>query len=99
MNRYSEKITKFLERTFPELGSVHQLEFRNVFGAVGGYINGRIFISCGTFGVALRLPPDILCLLFQEKGVKHLKYFPTGHTNQEYAVFPKRILDENSRCH
>ncbi len=29
-----------------------------------------------------------------EKGVKHLKYFPKGHVKKEYAVLPKRILED-----
>jgi len=36
------------------------LEFKNFFGAVTGYVDGHIFVSCGKFGVALRLPPDTL---------------------------------------
>jgi hypothetical protein len=30
------------------------LEFKSVFGAVGGYVDGKIFVSCGKFGVALK---------------------------------------------
>lgn len=91
-NNYSEKLIKLLKQARPKLATQHRLEFKNVFGAVGGYINGRIFASCGKFGVAFRLPPDTLDFLFQEKEVKHLKYFPTGHIKKEYAVLPKTTL-------
>ena len=93
---YFDKLTKLLEQARPRLASTHTLEFRNVFGSVAGYVNGRIFISCGTFGIALRLPPEALDAVFKEKGVTHLKYFPNGHVKREYAVLPKRIL-ENKR--
>ena len=93
-NRYFEKITKLLEQASPKLATTHRLEFKNVFGAVGGYVNGRIFISCGKFGVALRLPPKTLEGLFNKKVAKHLKYFPKGHIKKEYAVLPERITKD-----
>ena len=96
MNKYSEKITTLLEQARPKLAKAHRLEFKNVFGAVGGYVNGHIFISYGKFGIALRLPPKVLDTLFKEKGVKHLKFFPKGHIKKEYAVLPERIT-KNTR--
>jgi hypothetical protein len=95
-NKYLEGITTLLNQTHPKLSTTHQLEFKNYFGAVAGYVGGKIFISLGKFGVALRLPPETLERIFKEKGVKHLKYFPNGHIKKEYAVLPKRII-ENKR--
>ena len=96
-NKYFEKITKLLEQTSPKLATRYRLEFKNVFGAIGGYVNGHIFISYGKFGVALRFPPETLHILFQENDVKQLKYFPSGHIKKEYAVLPKRIIEDSNR--
>lgn len=60
-------------------------------------MNGKIFISCGKFGIALRLPLKTLENIFKEKGVKHLKYFPKGHIKKEYAVLPKKILKNKKK--
>ena len=90
---YLEKLTALLKQARPRLADTNRVAFKNVFGAVGGYANGRIFISCGKFGVALKLPQETLEVLFREKGVKHLKYFPKGHIKKEYAILPKRILN------
>ena len=92
---YLNRLTTLLKRARPRLASTHRLAFKNVFGAVGGYAKGRIFISCGAFGVALKLPPESLDALFREKGVKLLKYFRKGHVKKEYAVLPKRILNDD----
>lgn len=92
--RYFDKVTGLLKWVHPKLDTVHTVEFKNCFGAVAGYVNGHIFISCGKFGVALRLPPESLDTLFLEKDVKHLKYFSKGHIKKEYAILPKRILDD-----
>ena len=93
-DKYFEKITKILEQASPKLATIYRLEFKNVFGAVGGYVNSRIFISCGKFGVALKLPPKTLENVFQKKGAKHFKYFPKGRVKKEYAVLPKRITED-----
>ncbi|NQW24652.1 MAG: TfoX/Sxy family protein [SAR202 cluster bacterium] len=92
-----DRLTTLLERVQPKLPITHQLEFRNVFGAVSGYVDGRIFISCGKFGVALKLPPNILDALFQDTDVERLRYFPKGHIKKEYAVLPIRILEDDNQ--
>ncbi len=95
-NKYLNEITTLLKQVCPKFSTTHQLEFKNIFGAVGGYINGRIFTSCGKFGIAFRLPPDTLSTLLQEKEAKRLKYFPSGHIKKEYAVLSRKVL-ENKR--
>ena len=66
-NQYLEKIKNLLKKTEPTLSKKYKLESKNVFGAVGVYVNGRIFISCGKFGLALKLPPETLENLFNKK--------------------------------
>ena len=97
VNPYYNQLESLLKKVRPRLSSTHNLEFKKCFGAVAGYVNGNIFISCGKFGVALKLPPEALAMLFKKKGVKLLKYFPNGHVKKDYAVLSKRILDESSR--
>ena len=96
-NNYLDKLQNLLIQARPHLSTTHDLEFKNVFGAVAGYVNGHIFISCGKFGIALRLPQKTLESLFKEKNIIHLKYFPKGHIKKEYAVLSKRLLDNKAR--
>ena len=95
--KYFNKITKLLSQARLGPARTRRLEFKNCFGAVAGYIDGHIFIACGKFGVALRLPTETLDNVFKEEGVKHLKYFPNGHIKKEYAVLPKRITKSKQR--
>jgi TfoX/Sxy family transcriptional regulator of competence genes len=94
---YRDKLKGVLKQVRPRLASTRDLEFKNCFGAVAGYVDGAIFCSCGRFGMALRLPEKVLASLFQEKGVKKLKYFPNGHVKKEYAVIPQRIMKDPAR--
>lgn len=96
-SRYLDELKDLLGRAHPDLDAAHRLEFKNVFGAVAGYVNGRIFISCGKFGVALRLPAGALDRLRQEADVKPLRYFPKGHIKKQYAVLPDRMIQDQSR--
>ena len=92
-----DELKKLLELARPELASSGALDFKNVFGTVAGYVDGNIFITCGKFGVALKLPSETLEELLKEKDVEQLRYFPKGHIKKEYAVLPERMLaDERS---
>ena len=92
---YLDRITKLVSLARPGLSKTHNLEYKNCFGAVAGYIEGQIFISYGKFGVALKLPPKKINELFKESDVKPLKYFPNGHIKKDYAVLPRRIIENN----
>ena len=96
-NKYSEEIKSVLKRTHPDLATVHKLELKNFFGAITGYVDSNIFISCGNFGIALKLPVQTLEELFERKDVKHLRYFPKCHIKKEYAVLPKRITKDEKQ--
>ena len=91
-NSYLDELKNLIEQASPKLASSDALEFKNVFGAVAGYVHGNIFITCGKFGVALKLPSETLEKLLKEKDVEQLRYFPKGHIKKEYAVLPERIL-------
>ena len=96
-NPYRDQLERLFKKIRPRLSSTPQLEFKKCFGAVAGYVNGNIFISCGKFGVALKLPPRTLEAPFKEDGAKQLKYFPNGHIKKGYGVLSKPILEESSR--
>ena len=96
-NKYSDEIVDLIERACPELASVCNLGFKNSFGAVAGYVDGNIFVACGRFGVALKLPPDTPDELFAMNDVERLRYFPKGHIKKEYAVLPERILKDEKQ--
>jgi hypothetical protein len=91
------KLEDLLKPIGRRLAIDYRLEFKNCFGAVAGYVNGKIFVSCGNFGLALKLPSQTLIELFKEADVTPLKYFKNGHIKKGYAVIPQRIIDDASR--
>ena len=94
---YLNRLETLLKQSNPRLRVTHQVEFKNFFGAVTGYVDGHIFVSCGKFGVALRLPPQTLAELFREEDASLLRYFPKGHVKREYVIVPQRMMDDRER--
>ena len=89
---YLDDLKKLLDHAHPGLASSVGLDFKNVFGSVAGYVDSNIFITCGKFGVALKLPSETLEELLKERDVERLRYFPKGHIKKEYVVLPERML-------
>ena len=92
MHKYEQALRSLLANTYPSLTRSRKLEFKNVFGAVGIFVDGHIFASSGKFGIALRLPQEVLTKLFRDNQAKHLKYFRQGHIKKEYAVISPIFL-------
>jgi len=74
-----------------------KISYKSVFGAVGAYANGQIFMTCGIFGLALKLADDTCAALMAEGVGKPLKYFEKGHIKRNYAVLSGEILQDRAR--
>lgn len=96
-SQYLSRLSELLLEARPRLRTTHTLEFKNCFGAVAGYVRGSIFISCGSFGIALKLPPDAIEQMIRVDGAKHLKYFARGHLKKDYVVLPRSVIEDKSR--
>ena len=95
--QHLERLTRALEDALPDLSRSGELQFKPLFGAVAGYVDGRIFISGGNFGLALKLPSRRCAALLAEQGCEPLRYFPKGHVKKNYVVLPERITGEKTR--
>lgn len=91
---FKEKLNRFLLDAMPCLADRQRLEFKNSFGAVAAYKEGRIFATYGKFGLALKLPEASRTVLLKEKGGKPLQYFPNGHIKKAYVVLPPSLAGD-----
>lgn len=91
---FRRALSGILAASLPEDFSARALEFKAVFGAVAGYADGKLFVSYGKFGLALKLPPGPRAELLEREGGTPLRYFPKGHIKKEYVVIPRRMLDD-----
>ena len=91
---FRRALSEWLDASLPEEFSGRALEFKPFFGAVAGYLDGKLFVSYGNFGLALKLPVGPRTELLERQGGTPLRYFPKGHVKKEYVVIPRRILDD-----
>jgi TfoX/Sxy family transcriptional regulator of competence genes len=81
-----------IERSMPYPPPEVELNFRHMFGGMGGYVRGRIFTILVTEGVALKFPPETQSeLLHQAPDAHHLVW------TQQYLVVPPYILEDEAR--
>ncbi len=92
---YLATVSGLIERA--KLGPHYEISYKSVFGAVAAYADGKIFITYGKFGVALKLPADVCQSLINEDACGPLKYFEKGHVKKNYVVLSRSILDDQSR--
>jgi len=75
-----------------KISDEHPITYKSVFGAVAAYANDKIFITCGKFGVALKLPEETCRTYMAEGNGGPLKYFEKGHVKNGYVVLFDAVL-------
>jgi TfoX/Sxy family transcriptional regulator of competence genes len=77
----------------------HKITYKPVFGAVAAYADDRIFLTCGKFGVAAKLPDEVCSALLAEGMATPLRYFDKGHVKRNYVVLRDDLLKNGGRMH
>ena len=93
---FRRSLSDILATALPEEISEEAIELKPFFGAVAGYVQGRLFVSRGSFGLALKLPLDLRTELLEHRGGTALRYFPKGHIKKAYVVIPGHILADSA---
>jgi TfoX/Sxy family transcriptional regulator of competence genes len=70
------------------------LRFRPMFGGIGGYAGGRMFLSLSDIGLALKLDDAGRMALLKLKGAKPLRYEPSMPPSKSYVVVPDAMLGD-----
>ncbi len=96
MSDYENTLREILCSAWPNTDRHYTLEYRKLFGVSGGYVNNKIFCSCGGFGLALKLPLEDRAEMFQAGG-KPLKYFPNGHIKKDYVVLTDKMIGDHKK--
>ena len=91
---FRRELAGILDASLPVEYSSREIEFKAVFGAVAGYSDGRLFVSYGNFGLALKLPSALRAELLEQKRGTALRYFPKGHVKKEYVVIPQGLRND-----
>jgi len=69
-----------------------ELRFRPMFGGIGVYADGRMFLSLNEVGLALKLGEPERAKLLKIPGAKPLQYEPNSPPSKSYVVVPDKML-------
>jgi len=86
-------LRSLLERAVSETEPGVKFECKHFFSGAAAYVNGRIFMTLTSVGLALKLPPASHAVLIG-KGAKPLRYFPTGPIKKDYVVVPRPMASD-----
>ena len=89
---YLQQLTALIGQTTSGRFKNVKLECKHFFSGAAVYADGRICISLTPVGFAIKLPKESQNILMNEKGAKHLRYFPKGPIKKDYVVLPKAML-------
>ena len=73
-----------------------KLRFKPMFGGIGAYANGRMFMSLSDVGLALKLGEEECAQLLKVRGAKPLQYEPNSPPSKSYVVVPDSMLSDRA---
>lgn len=86
-------LRSLVSRLSEQVGGTDAVECKRFFGGAAAYVDGRIFMTLTSIGLAVKLPErDRIVLL--TIGAKPLRYFPKGPIKKEYVILPDRIVKD-----
>lgn len=74
---HRDVLRSLLERVTVDLGPRVAIECKHFFSGAAAYVDGRIFMTLTTVGLALKLPEESWAALIG-RGARPLRYFPRG---------------------
>ena len=92
---YLKELQSIVERVTQQYGANGDIECKHFFGGAAAYVNGHIFTTLTTVGLAIKLPERDRNALLND-GAKQLKYFPKAPVKREYVVLAKKHVDDRS---
>ena len=87
---YRLDLLSLIERTQSAKRLSGAIECKHFFGGAAGYVDGRIFVTLTSVGLALKLPEDRRVALMK-LGARPVRYFPKAPIKKDYVVLPGNL--------
>ena len=92
---YLRDLTSIVEVACAQDGLVAEILCKHFFSGAAAYVDGRIFMTLTTVGLALKLPESDRDSLF-EQGAEPLMYFPNAPVKKDYVLLPNQLMDDEA---
>ena len=73
-----------------------ELRFKPMFGGIGVYADGRMFMTLSDVGLALKIGGAEHETLLKLRGAKPLQYAPDAPPSKSYVVVPESMLADRN---
>jgi TfoX/Sxy family transcriptional regulator of competence genes len=93
VEKHRQTLQEMAERLRPGTGMAGAIECKHFFSGAAAYVDGRIFVTLTSVGLALKLPPERRAELLK-KGARPLRYFEKGPVKKDYVILPEALVDD-----
>jgi TfoX/Sxy family transcriptional regulator of competence genes len=90
---YLRELKSIVERACVSSEEPVEISYRHFFSGAAAYVDGRIFMTLTTVGLALKLPEDDRRTLFGH-GAKPLQYFAKARVKKAYVLLPPQLIGD-----
>ncbi len=90
---YLKDLNSIVEAADLCLGGAVEISCKHFFSGAAAYVDGQIFMTLTTVGLALKLPENDRNTLF-DQGAKPLKYFPNAPVKKDYVLLPDQLTGD-----
>ncbi len=91
---YLKDLSSIVERAYVPCGEAVDVSCKHFFSGAAAYVDGQIFMTLTTVGLALKLPEDDRNTL-RDQGAKPLRYFPRAPVKKDYVLLPIQVIDDD----
>lgn len=91
---YLRELMSIVERACVPCEEAFDISCKHFFSGAAAYVDGHIFMTLTTVGLALKLPEDDHNTLF-DRGAKPLQYFPDAPVKKDYVLLPIQLIDDH----
>ena len=91
---YLGALKSIVERVGVAGDAADGISCKHFFGGAAAYVDGRIFMTLTTVGLALKLPEDDRNRLFDQGGTP-LRYFPRAPVKKDYVLLPDQVVNDD----
>lgn len=88
---YLRDLKSIVERACVPSEEAVEISYRHFFSGAAAYVDGHIFMTLTTVGLALKLPEDDRRTLF-DQGATPLQYFAKAPVKKDYALLPPQLM-------
>ena len=88
---YLRELNAIVERAYVPCGEAVDVSCKHFFSGAAAYVDGHIFMTLTTVGLALKLPEDDRDAL-RDQGAKSLRYFPGAPVKKDYVLLPIQLI-------